>query len=168
MHKPLHVSWHYNQDSDPKPPISQGNFTTRLRASLHWVFRHDAQNTTDTHENISNYFECTTKAPGSRRLPVSPQSLSCYSGFSLPTQFALQATRCSLTNYNMWSSELCFDIGIKALVLSYRLFHKLSNRVQRCLSPHHDLFFFLAPQLKVPWDACLEVCSLRKAKLYYN
>ena len=108
MRKSLHISGHYNQDFNPKPPIFQGNFTTCLRASIYWVFQQDALNTKVTQENILNYFECFTKASGSRRLPMSSQSLGCYSGFSLPTLFAEQTPSVALQSLTSGLVNLIF------------------------------------------------------------
>lgn len=166
MHKPLHVSGHYNWDFNPKPPISSGNFTTRLRTSMHWVFQQDALNTKVTQENISNYSECITKASGSR-LPIASQSLGCCSGFSLPIQFCRANTWCSFTKCNTWPGKFDFDIRIKTLVLSYRVFHKFSNRTQRTLNPRQDLFF-LVSQLKVPWDTSPRCIQLNKREVVLN
>lgn len=88
MHKPLCISEHYNQDFNPKRPVSQGQFTC-FRASIPRGFQQDALNTKVTPEKTSNYSECITKASGIRG-PVFSQSLVCYSGFSSPTQFAQQ------------------------------------------------------------------------------
>lgn len=101
MHKPLHISGHYNQDFSPKPPISQGNFSTCSRASIYWVFQQDALNTKGTQENISNYFDCVTNASGSGRLPISSQSLGCYFDFSLPTRFAQQTSDVALQSLTL-------------------------------------------------------------------
>lgn len=101
MRKPLHRSGHYNQDFSPKPPISQRNFSACSRPSIYRVFQQDALNTKVTQENVSNYFECVTKASGSGTLPISSQSLGCYFDFSLPTQFAQQTSDVALQSLTL-------------------------------------------------------------------